>query len=178
MVVIMGSTAISIGTLVSGNLNEFAAVVRQEMGRKWSNFLAFIGGILTTLVASIFFLLACEVLYDVFHQFSRNDYVNGSIDLVPGQAFLQSHLAVPVSADLATEQSGAGGQAQLHRVDYDLGLSHHHLRFLRRKYPPHRGQSIREEGIQYQQYPVLAGRPGLFLPVPSHSRRSRKGKQR
>ena len=69
---VMGATAVSIATLVSGKKNQFADVVGEEMGVNWRNFLTLIGGVLTTLVGSIFFLLASEVLYDILQESFSN----------------------------------------------------------------------------------------------------------
>lgn len=45
--------------------------MRRELGLNWSRFLAFISGILTTLVGSIFFLLASLILYDLLLDIAR-----------------------------------------------------------------------------------------------------------
>lgn len=70
MSIIMGATAVAIGTLVSGRQKEFYKVVKAELGVKWSNIMAILGAILPTLVACIVFLLATNIIFEVFCKFS------------------------------------------------------------------------------------------------------------
>lgn len=70
MCVVMGCTAAAIGSLVSGRVKEFFNIVKRELGSNWSNLLAVLGALITTLVGCIIFLLASDILFEMFESFS------------------------------------------------------------------------------------------------------------
>ena len=75
MSVIMGATAVAIGTLVSGRQKEFYKVVNTELGNNWSRIMAVFTFILPTLVGSIVLLLASSIIFEVFCQFSGKIFI-------------------------------------------------------------------------------------------------------
>lgn len=70
MCIVMGITATALGTLVSGKVRDFFGVVKRELGPNWSSFMGLLGGLITTLVTCIVFLLCSDILYETLETFS------------------------------------------------------------------------------------------------------------